>query len=84
MLYLLWKTAMGRIQDRLNLLTDEVPGNTYFAVAAERLDSGLCDQIRDFVEDHPDTTLVAVDIFQQIRTSRKTSLTPMTTRTSGS
>ena len=42
-------------------------------MAAERLDSGLCDQIRDFVEDHPDTTLVAVDIFQQIRTSREDS-----------
>ena len=42
-------------------------------MAAERLDSGLCDQIRDFVEDHPDIVLVAVDIFQQIRTSREDS-----------
>ena len=56
-LYLALEDRMGRIQDRLNLLTDEVPGNTYFAVAAERLDSGLCDQIRDFVEDHPDIVL---------------------------
>ena len=72
-LYLALEDRMSRIQDRLNLLTDEVPGNTYFAVAAERLDSGLCDQIRDFVEDHPDIVLVAVDIFQQIRTSREDS-----------
>ena len=56
-LYLALEDRMSRIQDRLNLLTDEVPGNTYFAVAAERLDSGLCDQIRDFVEDHPDIVL---------------------------
>ena len=72
-LYLALEDRMGRIQERLNSLTDEVPGNTYFAVAAERLDSGLCDQIRDFVEDHPDIVLVAVDIFQQIRTSREDS-----------
>ena len=72
-LYLALEDRMGRIQERLNLLTDEVPGNAYFAVAAERLDSGLCDQIRDFVEDHPGTALVAVDIFQQIRTGREDS-----------
>ena len=49
------------------MLTDEVPKNAYFATVAGTLADGLCDQIRRFVSEHPDTVLVAVDTFQIIR-----------------
>ena len=49
------------------MLTDEVPENAYFATAAGTLADGLCEQIRNFVSEHPDTVLVAVDTFQIVR-----------------
>jgi len=52
----------------LNMLTDDVPPNAYFAIAAGTLADGLCEQIRKFVSEHPDTVLVAIDTFQIVRT----------------
>ena len=51
----------------LSMLTDEVPENAYFATMAGTLADGLCEQIRNFVSEHPDTVLVAVDTFQIVR-----------------
>lgn len=50
------------------MLTDDVPPNAYFAIAAGTLADGLCEQIRKFVAEHPDTVLVAIDTFQIVRT----------------
>ncbi len=66
-LYLCLEDPLNRIQQRLCMLTDEVPDNAYFATAAGTLANGLCVQIRNFVLEHPDTVLVAVDTFQIIR-----------------
>lgn len=66
-LYLCLEDPLNRIQQRLCMLTDEVPENAYFATAAETLADGLCEQIRNFVSEHPDTVLVAIDTFQIIR-----------------
>lgn len=49
------------------MLADEVPENAYFATAAGTLTDGLCEQIRNFVSEHLDTVLVAIDTFQIIR-----------------
>lgn len=68
-LYLCLEDPLNRIQQRLCMLTDEVPENAYFATAAGTLSEGLCEQIRNFVSEHPDTVLVAVDTFQIIRAS---------------
>lgn len=68
-LYLCLEDPLNRIQQRLCMLTDEVPENAYFATAAGTLADGLCEQIRNFVSEHPDTVLVAVDTFQIIRAS---------------
>ena len=68
-LYLCLEDPLNRIQQRLCMLTDEVPENAYFATVAGTLADGLCEQIRKFVSEHPDTVLVAVDTFQIIRAS---------------
>ncbi len=66
-LYLCLEDTLRRVQDRLNCITDEVPANAFFATAASSLADGLCDQIRKFVKEYPDTNLVAIDTFQIIR-----------------
>lgn len=67
-LYLRLEDPLRRVQERLNMLTDDVPPNAYFAIAAGTLADGLCEQIRKFVSEHPDTVLVAIDTFQIVRT----------------
>ena len=67
-LYLCLEDPLRRVQERLNMLTDDVPPNAYFAIAAGTLAHGLCEQIRKFVSEHPDTVLVAIDTFQIVRT----------------
>lgn len=67
-LYLCLEDPLRRVQERLNMLTDDVPPNAYFAIAARTLADGLCEQIRKFVSEHPDTVLVAIDTFQIVHT----------------
>lgn len=67
-LYLCLEDPLRRVQERLNMLTDDVPPNAYFAIAAGTLADGLCEQIWKFVSEHPDTVLVAIDTFQIVRT----------------
>lgn len=55
------------VQERLLLVTEEPPGSAFFAVAARALADGLAEQVRQFVSEHPDTVLVAVDTFQMVR-----------------
>ena len=66
-LYLSLEDPLQRLQTRLNSVTDEAPSNLFFATAAGTIESGLGDQIKDFVSKHADTVLVAVDTFQIIR-----------------
>ena len=68
-LYLCLEDTLRRVQERLCCITDEVPANAYFATCANTLPDGLCDQIRQFVAEHPDTVLVAIDTFQMVRSS---------------
>ena len=66
-LYLCLEDTLRRVQERLNCITDEVPNEVYFATAAHTLAEGLCDDVRSFVKEHPNTVFVAVDTFQVIR-----------------
>lgn len=68
-LYLCLEDTLRRVQERLCCITDEVPTNAYFATCANTLPDGLCDQIRQFVTEHPDTVLVAIDTFQMVRSN---------------
>lgn len=66
-LYLCLEDTLRRVQERMLCITDEVPANAFFATAAETLADGLCEQIRQFTAEHPDTVLVAIDTFQMVR-----------------
>ncbi len=66
-LYLCLEDSYNRIFERLSAITDEVTSNVFFAIKAENMASGLCEQIREFCREHPDTVLVAIDTFQLIR-----------------
>ena len=68
-LYLSLEDSNTRLQDRLLSVTEEVPPNVYFSIRCLTIGNGLEEQIRNFVADHPDTVLVAIDIFQKIRTT---------------
>lgn len=68
-LYLCLEDTLRRVQERLNCITDDVPPNAFFATSANTLAEGLCDEIRTFVKEHPDTVFVAIDTFQIIRSS---------------
>ena len=66
-LYLCLEDTLRRVQERLNCITDDVPSNAFFSTAAHTLADGLCDEIRGFVKEHPDTVFVAIDTFQIVR-----------------
>ena len=68
-LYLSLEDSNTRLQDRLLSVTEEVPPNVYFSIRCLTIGNGLEEQIRNFVAEHPDTVLVAIDIFQKIRTT---------------
>lgn len=66
-LYLCLEDTLRRVQERLLCITDDVPANAFFTIAAKSLAEGLCEQIRNFCSEHKDTVLVAIDTFQMIR-----------------
>ena len=72
-LYLCLEDNWNRVQSRLLNITDDVPGNVFFAVSSCSLSDGLSKQIESFVLEHPDTVLVTIDTFQMIRSAEKDS-----------
>ena len=66
-LYFCLEDSERRIQERLNIVTDDVPPGLYFATGNTSIESGLCDFIRKFKQEHPAVTFVAIDTFQLIR-----------------
>ena len=66
-LYLCLEDSLARIQDRMNCITDEVPSNLYVATKSESIETGLIQQIQNFIITHTDTTLIVIDTFQMIR-----------------
>lgn len=63
-LYLALEDPRRRIKTRAWKLLDETSGNVDFAVAAEKVASGLIPQIEDYLAEHPATKLVIIDTFQ--------------------
>ena len=68
-LYLCLEDSLARIQDRLNCITDEVPSNLYVATKSESIETGLLQQIQNFIITCTDTILIVIDTFQMIRNS---------------
>lgn len=59
--------SLNRIQQRLMDLTEEAPDNLHFATLSKSLSDGLCEQIEEFITEHPDTNLVIIDTLQKVR-----------------
>lgn len=66
-LYLCLEDSYERIQSRLLDITEDAPDNLFFSVMAESLDSGLPEQIENFMGEHPDTVLIVIDTLQFVR-----------------
>ena len=72
-LYMALEDSPNRLQSRLRKLNMPVPDNIHFTLTASDLDSGLLDQLENFMQEHPDTSLIVIDTFQKIRGSLKES-----------
>ena len=68
-LYLCLEDSLRRIQERLNIVTDDVPSGIYFATGHTSLEEGLIDWLRSFKKEHPLISFVAIDTFQMVRHS---------------
>ena len=66
-LYLCLEDSLVRIQERMLDLTDSAPPTLHFATMAETIGGGLGKQIEDFLVEHPDTNLIAIDTLQRVR-----------------
>lgn len=66
-LYLCLEDSHARIQSRLFDITDDAPPNIYFAIMSDGIGSGLEEQIKTFMNEHPDTRLIVIDTLQKVR-----------------
>ena len=67
-LYLALEDNNQRLQNRMyRMFGTDGTENLHFATFARHLDEGLEDQLRHFIESHPDTRLVIIDTLQKIR-----------------
>lgn len=72
-LYISLEDTESRLQERLLTVTEEAPPDVHFATNCLTIGDGLEEQIRTFVAEHPHTVLVAIDIFQKIRSNNEVS-----------
>ena len=66
--YFSLEDSMGRLQDRLFRLTDEIsPGKVYLANKCASISEGLIDQMSKIVDNIPDIQLIIIDTMQLVR-----------------
>lgn len=68
-LYLCLEDSYARIQSRLFQITEDAPAALHFANLSDSIGSGLEEQLRQFLSQHPDTKLVVIDTLQKVRRS---------------
>ena len=57
--------------------------NLHFATAAGKIGNGLDEQLKNFVQEHPDTNLIIIDTMQKIReVGGEATVMPATMRSS--
>ena len=67
-LYLALEDDYQRLQKRMfRMFGVEGTDRLHFAVCAKQLNSGLDEQLRQFMKEHPDTKLIIIDTLQKIR-----------------
>jgi hypothetical protein len=77
-LYLALEDDYSRLQKRLyQMFGTESTENLYFSVSASQLDSGLDEQLQNFVREHPDTELIISTRFKRcVRSAATVTATP--------
>lgn len=73
-LYLCMEDTYPRIQERLQKICDEANDDLLCAVAAERIGSGLIEQLSQFAGEHADLCMVIIDTFQTVRSVTNQSI----------
>jgi len=66
-LYLALEDSLSRLQARLKKYTSEGIPDLHFGTRALKIHNGLIVQVTDFINNHPDATLVIIDTMQHIR-----------------
>ena len=66
-LYLCLEDTFNRVQARLQRLVDEANENLHCVVSAERIATGLIEQLHEFVDEHENTRMIIIDTFQTVR-----------------
>ena len=67
-LYLALEDDYRRLQERLyRMFGTEQTDKLFFSVSAHNIGNGLDDQLKSFVAEHPDTSLIIIDTLQKIR-----------------
>jgi len=74
-LYLALEDNLNRLQDRLNKVSPicdlDNPTDIHFVTKAQKLGSGLAEQISEFLDLHQQTKLIVIDTLQYIRNNGK-------------
>lgn len=69
-LYLALEDNFSRLQKRLyRMFGTEKSDNLYLSVSAKNLGSGLFDQLENFINSNPETSLIIIDTLQKVRES---------------
>ncbi len=69
-LYFALEDNYARLQRRLyKMFVTEETGNLYLATEGKTLNGGLDEQIRGFMQEHPDTGLIIIDTLKRVRES---------------
>ena len=69
-LYLALEDTQKRLQERLfRMFGTDGAANLHFTISAKKVGSGLDEQLKGFVREHPDTKLIIIDTLQKIRES---------------
>lgn len=70
-LYMALEDGHRRLKTRLTAVLEgrEAPDNLHFAIASLALDNGLAEQLFDFVQKHPCTRLIVIDVLARIRSN---------------
>jgi len=68
-LYLALEDSEKRLQNRQNkVLRGQIASeNVYYSTTSKSLENGLIEQLKEFIDEHPDTKMVVVDTLAKIR-----------------
>lgn len=66
--YLALEDSKSRLQSRLKAIGSSMPRNLHFVLrGAMTLETGLLDQITNWIDEHPETRLIILDTLQRIK-----------------